>query len=402
MSASDLGAARDELYGTQEAARFLGLHRSTLHVAVRQHLIVPDTHTPGGHLRFRRQTLEAYRARLVESSATGESLIFAQLRLLTRLGHLLATEATFTTLSKEAVASISHALPGIERCCIAVRPPSLDPHDRHALRLIAQQGFPRGVFTCFKNLHTTFRFAATSAMRNLAPEICADTTRRPVYNGTASIQRDVPLGCYAVMPILDDDEALGVLVCIGSTPHDFSAHDLTFLQGVADLLAASLKATRHMQQFNDYLTSSQELAREALRMRAHAATTRHDLAAEDAVTQSAPDLDLTWQRQLGEMFLRLSGAESICALGFGADLPTEDSHLRALACQACAGDGVLAHEQWRENGILHTGIGASVPIVSRLRAGVSARWLGQRRMIEADYALLASFASAYLIALKSR
>ena len=390
----DVGAAREQWYGAQDAARFLGVHRSTLHIAVRQGLIVPDHYTPGGHARFTHETLEAFRAHLMEHPATSDSALQTSMRVLAQVAGLLVAPSEPEELASAAIDGMRRALPQMDMCCVAVR--TGDPRDRYRMRLLAQQGFPNWVIDDYIRLRSTFRFATTAALRSLRPQLCENTAKEQLYTGTEHLLRSLQLGAYAVQPIVAGDEPLGVIICLYTRPHVFSDTERTFLRGIADELATALTNSGQVRRLSDALTTSRVLMRHALSQRA-------DTAKADATKHTRDEYDpqvLAPEQTLGDLFLQLSGAEEICALGFDRDLGTTDPHLLDLACQACMGDD-MAQAQWIRNSITYTGIGASVPLETGLRAGVSAAWPGRRSFVETDYALLVTFAGAYIVAVKA-
>lgn len=384
----DTGAARDRWYGAQEAARFLGVHRSTLHIAVRQGLIVPDQYTPGRHARFKRETLEAFRVRLADHAATSDTGSQTAVHVLANLAGMLVRSSKADELASAAIAGIRRTMPQVGMCCIAVL--TDDTHDRDRTRLLAQYGFPDWAIDDYNSFRSTFRFAAAAAMRSLCPQICADIATEDRSPGSEHLLRLLRMNAYAVVPILAGEEPLGVVICLYARPHAFTEVERTFLSGIADELATALSNTAQLRQLTDTLTMSRELMRHALSLRADtplAGTTSN--ATTPAV--SPPE------RALGDLFRRLSGAEEVCALGFGCDLPTRNPHLLDIACQACAGEEVV-QSQWSQNGVPHTGLGASVPLATDVRAAVAAAWPGRRTLSDSDQSLLVTFAGAYVVA----
>lgn len=380
------GAAREQWYGAQDAARFLGIHRSTLNAAVRQGLIVPDQFTPGGHARFRQETLEAYRTHLAEAAAASREGALAPARVLAEVAHLLVAPAQLEQVAGAVVESIRHALPGVVMCCIAAR--TGDASDRFRMRVLAQHGFPHWIFTDYSRYRSTFRFATIAALQSLEPQVREDCARETLFGGTARLFRLVPLGAYAVQPIVWGSEALGVIVCVYQHPHVFDETERMLLQGVGDELAAALQNTGQLQHVTSNLAHAHALMRHALRLRADPAARVAPFAGGEPPGMPA--------QAMGELFRRLTGARAVCALGFGVDLATTDAHLLDLACQACAGDE-MAYAEWNESGALYTGIGASVPQERGRRGGVAAIWPGTRVAPEADHALLVTFAGAYVV-----
>ncbi len=390
----DAGAAREKWYGAQEAARFLGVHRSTLHIAVRQGLIVPDSYTPGRHVRFKRETLEAFRVYLTEHAATSDTGPQVSLRALAQVAGLAVRSSEPEELASVAIAGIRSALPHVDMCCVAVR--TGDPRDRYRMRLLGQQGFPDWVIDDYIRFRSTYRFATTAALRTLRPQVCEDTAKEHHHTGTEHLLRSLELGAFVVQPLVAGEEPLGVIICLCRCAHSFSDNERTFLGGIADLLTTALTSAGHLQQLTDTLTTSGVLVRHALRL--HADASRH---ADDGTNEQTVMAALAAGHGLGDLFKRLSNAEEICALGFGRDLPTTNQQLLLLTCQACAGDDI-AQAQWNANGVPYTGIGASVPLKSGLRGGVSAAWPGKRPFPEADHALLVTFAGAYAVAVDVR
>lgn len=229
---------RERLYGTQEAAKLLGLHRSTINKAVRRHLLVPDERTPGGHLRFRRATLEAFRRRLAVWPATGGGATTDPLHLLADLCGLLARDVQPELLAERIVTGLPRTLPGIEMCLVARV--VAEPEDRLAPRIIARSQLPDEVWALFEQLKTTFRFALTSALRTLSPEYCQDVSAAPLHTGTLELRRIWALGNYAALPALAAGRPIGALMCAGPAPRRFTEHDRALLGAVADLLAIAL------------------------------------------------------------------------------------------------------------------------------------------------------------------
>src|SRR5690242_17398858 len=100
-------AQTDRLVGANEAARFLGIHRSTLHQAVKNGVITPDLTTQGGHFRFSRATLDAFAVRIAREPVTTLS------ELLPELTATLGAPDGRRALCLKAYERIAHALPDL-------------------------------------------------------------------------------------------------------------------------------------------------------------------------------------------------------------------------------------------------------------------------------------------------
>lgn len=233
---------RERLYGTQEAAKLLGLHRSTINVAVRKRLLIPDERTPGGHLRFGRVTLEAFRERLAAGTATGSGAAAHPVCLLAELCRLVARDVSPELLSARLVTDLLRALPGIEVC--AVVGVAAEPNDRLATRVIAHSQVPDEVLALFEQLKTTFKFALTTVLRTLSPEYCEDMSASPLHTGTLEVQQRWTLGSYAALPAVAAGRAVGGLVCAGPAPRHFTEYDRALLGAVTDLLSVAF--ARHL------------------------------------------------------------------------------------------------------------------------------------------------------------
>jgi hypothetical protein len=378
-------APSDRWFGAQEASSFLGVHRSTLHTAVRQGLVAPDGRTPGGHMRFREETLLAFREQLAEGAATSGGGVFAPMHALAGIASLLAQGADLEHISSAAIAGIRSALPSADMTFVAVR--AGIPLDPLQLRVVASEGFPQWVFSDYARLNKTFKFSTAIVLRTGEMEVCEDTSAEPIHTGTARLCQLLHVKAYAVVPI-GRNEVRGVLVCGCRRARVFSEHDRAFLRGIADELAAVLAVTGQRDQLAANLDAARELISDAFARRARCDAELDEWAPGDygRVTSG-----------LRQAFLRLSGATDVCTLGFGADLTTENARLRSLASTARGAEG-SARERWREEGVACSALGVGLPLAGHERAGVAAVWCGERRWHDADSAVLVSFAGAYALA----
>jgi excisionase family DNA binding protein len=408
-----LESTREQMYGTQEAARYLGVHRSTLHLAVRQGLIVPDERTPGRHVRFSKETLNRFREHLVSGSATGEETALAPLRAQASVAHLLATHGIgdLAEIGAEVVKGVCNVLRGVDMCCVVRCVPEL--HEQFGLRLVAQHGLPDSVVAAFIRMKANHTFAATTVLRTRKPEIREDVGQQHVHSGTAWLSHIWPIGAYAVLPIVAIEESLGLLICVSQQPRHFGRQDMLFLQSMADLLAVALDAARepHERPTGVSLTPTMQLMRLALDLRTGTieGTTNLGLLSRKAPRPTAERIS-----PLVDAFLHLSAAEDVCALGFDTILPTHDPRLAGLACGACAEENAarVLREEWDDHGIHHTALATAIPLSVVLsehqgvetgadgvhRGAVVAHWGGTQPVPEAED-LVVSFACAYLLVL---
>ena len=181
----------EALLGAQAAARYLGLHRSTLFLAVREGILIPDARTRGRHTRFRRATLDAYKARYSAASATGETALVPLLRALSDLTRSIASAPSLPDAARSVVAQVQRALPGIDG--VSVARSGVTPGDRSSVQMITEPMVPEHVLHTFERLRHTFRFGTTTALRTLEAEISEDTSSENAYTGTRNIVRTWPL-----------------------------------------------------------------------------------------------------------------------------------------------------------------------------------------------------------------
>ncbi len=189
----------EHLYGAQEAAEFLGIHRSTLHLAVAHNVLVPDAHTPGGHVRFRRETLDEFTARLHCEPATSRS------QLMCELVETLDDPEGDIAFCHRAFARIRQAIPAFTMCAVALSTPT--PDDPHAIQPLVQEGFPEHLAPQYMAMRPRMEFATTTALRTHEPELCEDISRkRALRMGTSSLLRRGELRCFAIIPIIVKDK----------------------------------------------------------------------------------------------------------------------------------------------------------------------------------------------------
>ncbi len=229
----------EPLLGAQAAARYLGLHRSTVFLAVREGVLIPDERTRGGHTRFRLATLDAYKSRYATASATGETALVPLLRAIGELSKQIASATSLAEAAEAAAKQVARALPEIDG--VSVAKSGVMAGDPSSIEVVTKPAVPEDVLRRFERLRRTFRFGTTTALRTLEAEIAENTATGKVYTGTRDIVRMWPLGAYAIYPIVVEGEARGLLFCTCSRPRDFPAADRAFLQSVAGLLALAFE-----------------------------------------------------------------------------------------------------------------------------------------------------------------
>ncbi|HZC06615.1 MAG TPA: GAF domain-containing protein [Ktedonobacterales bacterium] len=232
-----------QLFAAQAAADLLGIHRSTLYLAVRKLKLIPDAYTPGGHARFRLETLERFRERLALDSATGGEGALSR-----AVANAVATLSRFTQLQPvcEAVADAAlSACPGFETCMIAGR----DEHDQHGEpRLLAERGLPQRLRLEYDFLRRRpgLDLITTMVIRQRTPFFCSDV-RMPgaaAPEGGLIAMTSAGYRSCAALPCVSDGETLGLLICLGRVPCGLSEPEIVALSNLAHVLTVALRRQR--------------------------------------------------------------------------------------------------------------------------------------------------------------
>lgn len=406
------------LLGANDAARFLGVHRSTLHLAVRRELLIPDSTTPGGHHRFSQATLERFRERLRTEPITTDPAANRYTQALAQVAHAVAAGEPAERVAQTAVHLLRHEQGGVHMVCLAS--PVATSGEPSRLRLCEQEGFPEWFFKAYARLRPSLEQAAVRVLYTHEPFLSQDCR-----NDTGQVARLVSLAgirSYAVLPVVRGQEAVGVLVVASKAPKHFTVGELAFLRGVADALAVAfrpsktgdeqaraaqmLRATRALTEKGVQLARKYMAHREVVakpQLSARRSEAMPCVLADDTEFDQRQDLPGEIQRDLaalGALFKRETGAIEVCALGFDPryKLQPASYELSAATCAACAGNE-LFHQSANENGRDQTILAASVQGRRGERAGVAARWSEAFSPSELEHSLLIAFAGAVTLLL---
>ncbi|HEX9069006.1 MAG TPA: hypothetical protein VF807_09565, partial [Ktedonobacterales bacterium] len=122
--ATELGSATPDsspLLSSSQAARRLGIHRSSLHLAVKQRLITPDLVTPGGHHRFFVETVDTFASHVATRSVTSQS------PFIEKVSHAIADPDDFQAGVLESLREIKRAIPDIFLLSVMESNPHMHP-----------------------------------------------------------------------------------------------------------------------------------------------------------------------------------------------------------------------------------------------------------------------------------
>lgn len=392
----------EHLYGAQEAADFLGVHRSTLHLAVKRALLTPDSYTPGGHMRFRRETLDAYAAHLARQPATSSA------HLLSHLARTLVLPDAAEAICRLAFSSIHHAVPALTMFGVAMRRPTTA--DPHALVHLTQQGFVPRLYDAYTQLRPNLDFAVNAVVRTGEPEICEDTTHTEALRlGTERLVRRGGLGAYAILPLRHGDDTLGVLVAASRRRHRFPSGEVSFLQSVADDLAVALVCHDLMARRDAALGSATALTRRALELRAELPAPAEAAERERAQLAGLGELLALFEERSGAALAGVAtqGARAPQAVRVGIvmgpdrEQPPRVKRLRTLLGRVLQGPvhagnpvspaaSAVRRERWSDADGLHSVLALSLPLPHGGCVAAGATWRGERTAGAADEALLAS------------
>jgi hypothetical protein len=377
MSRSESEPPKEHLYGAQEAAQYLGIHRSTLHLACQRGLVTPDQTTPGGHLRFRRETLDHFRAQLTYLPATSELAALAPLTALATITSGISARLSAEEICQAAVESIQRAQPGIDGVAVALV--DMEAAPPRTPQLIAHTGLPEAFVAEYQRLcDQHIEVAGTYVMKTRQPEYIEDTEVEPLRLGSARLARLAAYRSYAVVPLLQGEQGLGALILASSTPHRFTPSDRLFLDATAAELALAVRIDLYLALTSDLI-----------------------LCALGRPVEPEPTAGKATARlaQLRELLLNRTDAVDVCALGFddGGSLGAHHPELRALAERAMESEA-LARGEWFQDDVPYTGLAASIRLYDEQVASVAAAWPGHRPKSQVDRSLLLVFAGACALA----
>ena len=300
-------AQADRLVGANEAARFLGIHRSTLHQAVKNGVITPDLTTQGGHFRFSRATLDAFAVRIAREPVTTLS------ELLPELTTTLGAPDGRRTLCLKAYERIAHALPDLTVFAVL----GLKPRARSLLDLeiVASVGFPDWYLPELIANVERKDYEVKHVLRTLRPRYFEDTKAAEMRASTRSLARRGALHALAIIPLTQDGEARGVLGLGSLHARKFRTPDVAFLQNTADELAIALACHDYMDGAHAQILTCGALMREALRLRIDSCPT------EQPAERIAP---------LVALFREATGANAAYLTAPSVDLAPPSTETRAL------------------------------------------------------------------------
>ncbi|HEX8732592.1 MAG TPA: GAF domain-containing protein [Ktedonobacterales bacterium] len=366
-AASGLGAAEDRLYSSHEAAAFLGIHRSTLHLAVRKRKLTPDSYTPGGHARFRYETLRQFRDRLALDSATGGDGGVAR-----ALSGAVASLSRITDLEPVCEAVVDAALaacPSFTAClALACR----DGVPRKSFDLIVSRGVEDRLMLEYRWLRRSpgvdfiSSMVARQGARMLVPDVLSAGTSVP--EGTQRLFSGAGWRSAALLPCVSNGETLGLLICLGRVVCSPSEPEIAALEQLADVMTVALRRWRR-----DDATRRQAEAIRALILQSRA-----------SVGRAPRDGDLAALRRICQQGAQ---ARVVCEWGFPTAMDAGAPEPLADLLRAAATGGAEQRAEW--TGTDGAAIALATPAPTAVgRAAVGAIWRKEDMRSGIEMALL--------------
>ncbi len=279
-------AAHERWFGSQAAAAYLGIHRSTLFHAMRREHLIPDGHTPGGFARFRQSTLEAFRRRISEEAATGTGPIYAPIHTLAQLAHEVKDMAPVWgqrhhfLLEKElpnevkevcesAISAVSKPPVQARKRLLALR--TFDPYNAYGLKTVAQAGIDPSFFRDYIMLRSQpqTQFVTDETLAYGKEAYCPNTQHDlSPFNGSRQFIKAQGIGSYLALPISSGELTLGLLLLFDNEPREFNQHERAFLKGITDQVALAISAYARAVRLDTYAQAGQQLTQSGLEAQA--------------------------------------------------------------------------------------------------------------------------------------
>ena len=365
----------ERLLSTTQAAHVLGVHRSSLHLAIKNNVLAPDLVTQGGHYRFSRATLEAYAEHIAHAPLTTNA------DPLTLLPRLITLPDGKERLCRYTFATVERRLSDMTAFVVVESQSSSDrrirPHITTSLR------FPRTILDQFiatygKQDMTTARVLATGE-----PFYCDNVRTQFIpYSGSQLLNRRSPYQAYAILPLLIGDEVFGTLGVCSRIPHEFTPDEKGLLERAAQSLAIALTCHNAVWARQSHAIALTTLLKASFDYRGRSARRRSPHTAQAEV--------------LLRVFQKETRAEEMFVAGVENCLAPQSEGARRLAERIIGGKPV-AVAQWEDEQGSLVGVVIAIPHGGAYPIALGGVWRGALEE-SADYAaLLYTLAGAYAL-----
>lgn len=292
------GSDDERLYAAHAAADLLGIHRSTLYLAVRHGKLTPDAYTPGGHARFSMATLRRFSERLAYGSATGGESNAT--RALARAVASLSRFAALKPACEVIVDAVLEACPFLD-CSMVITLSHDNP--RKAPTMVAGKGVTH-------QLQSEYRWLRRRPGLSFITSLRAQQSQRVIIDDGWAEHTDVPEGSLQALrasgfrscvmfPCDHDGVTLGYLIGMGRNPSPCTEHELAALGALADVATHALRRSWRENAIQAQIKATEEMMRSAA-IAPDGSTTAQHLATVRSVFQQATRARLVYEWELSE------------------------------------------------------------------------------------------------------
>jgi excisionase family DNA binding protein len=368
-------APPERLLSTTQAAHALGVHRSSLHLAIKNNVLAPDLVTQGGHYRFSRATLEAYAERIAHAPLTTNA------DLLTLLPRIITLPDGKERLCRHTFATVERGIPDMTAFVVVESQPNSDrrirPHITTSLR------FPRTILDQFIATYGKQDMTTTHVLATGEPFYCDNVRTQFIpYSGSQLLNRRSPYQAYAILPLSIGDGVFGTLGVCSRIPHAFTPDEKDLLGRAAQSLAIALACHNAVWARQSHAIALTALLKASFDYRGRSARSRSPHMEQADV--------------LLRVFQKETGAEEMFVAGVESRLEPLSEGARRLAERIIGGEPVAAAQWEGEQGSL-VGVAIAMPHVDAYPIALGGVWCGALGE-DADYAaLLYALAGAYAL-----
>ena len=365
----------ERLLSTTQAAHVLGMHRSSLHLAIKNNVLAPDLVTQGGHYRFSRATLEAYAEHIAHAPLTTNA------DPLTLLPRIITLPDGKERLCRHTFASVERRIFDMTAFVVVESQPSSDrrirPHITTSLR------FPRTILDQFIATYGKQDMTTTRVLATGEPFYCDNVRTQFIpYSGSQLLNRRSPYQAYAILPLSIGDGVFGTLGVCSRIPHAFMPDEKALLERAAQSLAIALTCHNAVWARQSHALALTTLLKSSFDYRGKSARRR------GPHTEQAEVLLRVFQKE--------TSAEETFVAGIESRLAPQSEGARRLAERIIGGEAV-AVEQWEDEGGSLVGVAIAIPHGDTWPIALGGVWRGALEE-SADYAaLLYTLAGAFAL-----
>ena len=365
----------ERFLSTTQAAHALGVHRSSLHLAIKNNVLAPDLVTQGGHYRFSRATLEAYAEHIAHAPLTTNA------DPLTLLPRLITLPDGKERLCRYIFAAIERRISDLTAFVVVESQPSSDqrirPHITTSLRF-SRTILDQFIATYEKQDMTTARVLATGE------PFYYDNVRTQFipYSSSQLLNRRSPYQAYAILPLSIGDGVFGTLGVCSRIPHEFTPDEKGLLERAAQSLAIALTCHNAVWARQSHALALTALLKSSFDYRGRPARRRSPHTTQAEV--------------LLRVFQKETSAEETFVAGVESRLAPQSDGARRLAERIIDGEPV-AVAQWEDEQGSLVGVVIAIPHGGAYPIALGGVWRGALEE-SADYtSLLYALAGAYAL-----